>query len=814
MKLKRTLSILIIIVVIIHLSSNIILATDINNNDIQFSIDKPVISNQENKLTPQKINLDDLKSNKSIDEINKQVILPDSKQNRKILKSSSQSADEYQGQLEENKNDVSNTFVSRDNKHYTYMLNKDILPNISIYRYCFETNENIVIYKNEDLNLYSYYAIIHNNVYIKNNIIYFAAFSKTDDSHLQILGYNTENETITYSNSFEISKDNYAESFCVDNYENVYVVINGQAENSLRINTYNKDGVLISVVNQDLFSSYYSIKITNSNDNMIWIKAFTLKNNYLYPVDIAMRTNKGIFVNNTPIELYSIGMDIEFLNDEQTVAYDQYGQLIEFSYTNDSVNFSILNYISLKSNEYFFIPYENFIEEPYMYAGGENGIILKYNWNTFKVERALSIGENKSIVGVYKASNKLFIEYADSEYNIYALVLDYEKFNTPKQIIELTEHPNISRTKEDIKTKYNATDIVNKINFYNVYNEEPSTTSPYTAGSLNEQTKTDTLNQINYFRWLAGVEEVTINEDYMEYAQCGSVLLTTSSELMHKPSQPSDMPDEFYEKAVGATNAEIGIPMSANISVYSPMAESIKGYVDDVANIEPDIGHRLSILDNKATTTSFGFAGYNGTVDMFTTTDTITGNKFYSWPSPGLFPVESIDKEAMWSISFNDENMYPTGNIDIVLKANEKAYSSSNNDFEIYYDNYYNTYYYALPSEVKEYLTDGKDSIQNGKKVDVELTGLADLDGNEYTIKSPVEFMSIKDNESLYKKGDVNGNGTIEMTDYSMILKHVKGIKTLTGEQLERADVNGNGSIEMTDYSMVLKHVKGIKLLY
>ena len=256
MKLKRTLSILIIIVVIIHLSSNIILATDINNNDIQFSIDKPVISNQENKLTPQKINLDDLKSNKSIDEINKQVILPDSKQNRKILKSSSQSADEYQGQLEENKNDISNTFVSRDNKHYTYMLNKDILTNISIYRYCFETNENIEIYKNEDLNLYSYYAIIHNNVYIKNNIIYFAAFSKTDDSHLQILGYNTENETITYSNSFEISKDNYAESFCVDNYENVYVVINGQAENSLRINTYNKDGVLISAVNQDLFSSY------------------------------------------------------------------------------------------------------------------------------------------------------------------------------------------------------------------------------------------------------------------------------------------------------------------------------------------------------------------------------------------------------------------------------------------------------------------------------------------------------------------------------------------------------------------------------
>ena len=67
--------------------------------------------------------------------------------------------------------------------------------------------------------------------------------------------------------------------------------------------------------------------------------------------------------------------------------------------------------------------------------------------------------------------------------------------------------------------------------------------------------------------------------------------------------------------------------------------------------------------------------------------------------------------------------------------------------------------------------------------------------------------------KTTYKKGDVNGNGIVELTDYSMILKHVKGIKLLEGEQKQRADVNGNGTIELTDYSMVLKHVKGIKLL-
>ena len=397
-------------------------------------------------------------------------------------------------------------------------------------------------------------------------------------------------------------------------------------------------------------------------------------------------------------------------------------------------------------------------------------------------------------------------------YDVYALILDYEDFMTPQQTIELTNNTTLNRTKDDIKSKYNELKIVKANNYKNIYSEAPSVTAPYKAGVLNEQAKNDTLNQINYFRWLAGVNEVTINEKYMENAQCGAVLLTTSKELMHNPAKPSDMTDEFYNKALGAIYAKLGIPMSANISRYSPLAESIKGYVDDTNNMEPNVGHRLSILDYQATTTSFGFAEKNGTVEMFTDWSKTPDNAFYAWPSPGNFPIESIASQAMWSIRYDQTICFVSDNVDIKLKANGKEYSSANNDFEVFHDEDYSALYYKLPNELLTYLTDGKNTIQANKKVEVELSGLADLQGNAYIIKYPVEFMSVK--EKAYLKGDVNGNGIVELTDYSMILKHVKGIKLLEGEQKQRADVNENGRIELTDYSMVLKHVKGIKLLF
>ena len=62
-------------------------------------------------------------------------------------------------------------------------------------------------------------------------------------------------------------------------------------------------------------------------------------------------------------------------------------------------------------------------------------------------------------------------------------------------------------------------------------------------------------------------------------------------------------------------------------------------------------------------------------------------------------------------------------------------------------------------------------------------------------------------------KGDVNNDGMITVSDISKIAAHVKGKKSLTDEEFERAEVSGDGILTVTDIAKVAAHVKGKKAL-
>ena len=62
-------------------------------------------------------------------------------------------------------------------------------------------------------------------------------------------------------------------------------------------------------------------------------------------------------------------------------------------------------------------------------------------------------------------------------------------------------------------------------------------------------------------------------------------------------------------------------------------------------------------------------------------------------------------------------------------------------------------------------------------------------------------------------KGDVNGNGKVDVTDISKAAAHVKSIKPLSEEELKRADVNGDNKVDVTDLSAIAAHVKSVKAL-
>ena len=55
------------------------------------------------------------------------------------------------------------------------------------------------------------------------------------------------------------------------------------------------------------------------------------------------------------------------------------------------------------------------------------------------------------------------------------------------------------------------------------------------------------------------------------------------------------------------------------------------------------------------------------------------------------------------------------------------------------------------------------------------------------------------------QKGDVDGNGKIELHDAQMALKKALNLITLDTQQKEAADYDGNGKVELSDAQMILK---------
>ncbi|MBR3299112.1 MAG: dockerin type I repeat-containing protein [Clostridia bacterium] len=58
--------------------------------------------------------------------------------------------------------------------------------------------------------------------------------------------------------------------------------------------------------------------------------------------------------------------------------------------------------------------------------------------------------------------------------------------------------------------------------------------------------------------------------------------------------------------------------------------------------------------------------------------------------------------------------------------------------------------------------------------------------------------------------GDTDGNGTVNMVDAVMALRHAMSLTTLTAEQRARADIDGNGTVNMVDAVTILRRSMGI----
>ncbi len=212
------------------------------------------------------------------------------------------------------------------------------------------------------------------------------------------------------------------------------------------------------------------------------------------------------------------------------------------------------------------------------------------------------------------------------------------------------------RTLDEIKAKYRERPFPFRA-FKDVeYDIEPSAVFPYSAGKVKEDFLKEALDCVNFIRYLEGFpDDIILNETYIDYAQHGAVLLAAIDQLTHSPSQPADMPDDFY--AIAYTG-----PSSSNCGWgYTNILHSIQSYMNDSdsSNINR-VGHRRWLLNPAMQRIGFGYYNYYTDTYVF---DSSRQNPiqvdYVSWPTKNYMPFEFMERDLAWSVNLGDAYDYP-----------------------------------------------------------------------------------------------------------------------------------------------------------
>jgi surface antigen len=60
-------------------------------------------------------------------------------------------------------------------------------------------------------------------------------------------------------------------------------------------------------------------------------------------------------------------------------------------------------------------------------------------------------------------------------------------------------------------------------------------------------------------------------------------------------------------------------------------------------------------------------------------------------------------------------------------------------------------------------------------------------------------------------KGDANGDGKVDISDYTALRLHILRLKMLSGTNAQMADVNGDGAIDISDYTIIRLYLLGLR---
>ncbi|MBQ9899019.1 MAG: hypothetical protein IJM44_06155 [Ruminococcus sp.] len=251
------------------------------------------------------------------------------------------------------------------------------------------------------------------------------------------------------------------------------------------------------------------------------------------------------------------------------------------------------------------------------------------------------------------------------------------------------------RTQEEISAYISSHPF--SCSFEDTYAVQPSVTSPYSAGKLSDTSLTNALNSLNVMRYIAGLDEVTLDSGYCELTQASSLVNCVNGSLSHFPTQPSDMSSDIYDlgySGSGKSNIAYNAGSFARNTAWSVVYAWM--YDEDDYNIDR-VGHRRWCLNPTMGKTGFGAVSKNSSyygsarysaMYAFDRSNSSADEYGVCWPAQNT-PVEFFTQEDPWSISMGTS--VDASKVKVTLKRQSDgkswSFSSSSADGQFYVNN-------------------------------------------------------------------------------------------------------------------------------
>lgn len=300
-------------------------------------------------------------------------------------------------------------------------------------------------------------------------------------------------------------------------------------------------------------------------------------------------------------------------------------------------------------------------------------------------------------------------------------------------------------SQQEIIERYKERNITLGDDYVN-FSEIPLLTAPYRAGQVMESELKESLEVLNFMRFVAGVpDDITLKPEYTTLTQHAAALMAANGLLAHAQTRRWNMPNSFYSLGARGTN-------ESNLGRgYGDITDSLLNYLQDTDYVNIfKMGHRRWLLNPAMQATGFGFAnGYSATYAFDRGRPGATEFDYIAWPAANT-PIElCTPRKGNYAFTVVLGPAYEPAKLEkitVSLTSGDKKWQLTPLDHSLENFNAHNRF---LGVNTEAYgpancIIFSVGAFQADERVDIQINGIV-KDGKETSLTYSVQFFSLKD---------------------------------------------------------------------